>query len=503
MTRASLLRILDNLGGISETEVQELEQLAAAFPYCQTAHLLLAKAAHDRGSMLAAQRLRRAATYAVDRQRLRTLIELPAPLPPAQLAAPADATRVAPAPVLLEIAPQPAPATIPDAEPELLPDAELREAEATTAPDTDNAAALQPTEAPLFDALAAAAASEQQEVSSVATPALSEAEQLVVVPLHSGETQPAAVSTAENAPQPDSAVTFAVELPAASADEPSTEQANSELVTNQEEPGTRPETEITTDTGKAFGVPVTNKTEPESVPEQETLSPESPEAVVVVASAVSPIPSDADVAPHPAEEELPLVAPLIRFPVEEGSSRFEFGLAEPLARAMSTYNLFDVEKAPAKSSTVIPSFWADEEVGYAPGLGSRLGFCLQAQDEYTLDLPPSAFFAPDALLLAHLKQHKPVPPPVPKSIDLIDKFLRSKPRFKAPLPLPPTTEAQADLSVRSTVAEPGLASESLARILARQGKIAKAIEIYERLIVRQPEKKAYFADQIQQLQTHE
>jgi hypothetical protein len=128
---------------------------------------------------------------------------------------------------------------------------------------------------------------------------------------------------------------------------------------------------------------------------------------------------------------------------------------------------------------------------------------LQAQDEYTLDLPPSAFFEPDALLLQHLKQHQPVPPPVPKSIDLIDKFLRSKPRFKAPLPLPPTTEAQADLSVRSTVAEPGLASESLARILARQGKITKAIEIYERLMVRQPEKKAYFADQIQQLKTFE
>jgi hypothetical protein len=118
-------------------------------------------------------------------------------------------------------------------------------------------------------------------------------------------------------------------------------------------------------------------------------------------------------------------------------------------------------------------------------------------------LPPSAFFEPDALLLQHLKQHQPAPPPIPKSIDLIDKFLRSKPRFRAPLPLPPTTEAQADLSVRSTVAEPSLASESLARILARQGKITKAIEIYERLMVRHPEKKAYFADQIQQLQTFE
>ena len=59
MTRASLLHILDHVGSISEAENQELVQLATAFPYCQTAHLLLAKAAHDKGSMLASQRLRR------------------------------------------------------------------------------------------------------------------------------------------------------------------------------------------------------------------------------------------------------------------------------------------------------------------------------------------------------------------------------------------------------------------------------------------------------------
>ena len=62
MTRASLLHILDHVSRISEAEVRELEQLATTFPYCQTAHVLLAKAAHDRGSMLASQRLRRAAT---------------------------------------------------------------------------------------------------------------------------------------------------------------------------------------------------------------------------------------------------------------------------------------------------------------------------------------------------------------------------------------------------------------------------------------------------------
>ena len=66
--------------------------------------------------------------------------------------------------------------------------------------------------------------------------------------------------------------------------------------------------------------------------------------------------------------------------------------------------------------------------------------------------------------------------------------------------LPPTPNAQADLSLRSTRAEPDLASESLARILVRQGKTARAIEIYEKLMVKQPEKMAYFAAQIQSLQ---
>ena len=81
MTRASLLHLLDHVTGISDAEIRELEQLAAAFPYCQTAHVLLAKAAHDRGSMLAGQRLRRAATYAADRELLRQLLEQPATLP--------------------------------------------------------------------------------------------------------------------------------------------------------------------------------------------------------------------------------------------------------------------------------------------------------------------------------------------------------------------------------------------------------------------------------------
>src|SRR5690606_22176988 len=59
---------------ISDQEVEELEKLIVNFPYCQTAHLLIAKAAYDKGSMLSNQKLKKAAIYAANRQLLKKLI---------------------------------------------------------------------------------------------------------------------------------------------------------------------------------------------------------------------------------------------------------------------------------------------------------------------------------------------------------------------------------------------------------------------------------------------
>ncbi|QIL75018.1 hypothetical protein [Hymenobacter sp. HDW8] len=488
MTRASLLHILDNLGGISETEVQELEQLAATFPYCQTAHLLLAKAAHDRGSMLAAQRLRRAATYAVDRQQLRALIELPAPLPPVEAFVPATV-----APVDTESRAH-LPTTVHPTHDDNTPD-ELELLQAAVTTDTDNTE-LQPIDNQLLANTLTPEESDSKEESSA----------FIVI---REERVATAILTSEAVLLDN---TVATSSHATIEEQPEVAQSQYGEVANEfSEQTSEPATEVDALLEKEFVETSTEvnvvASEMESpAPEETELSVEEPLgelADLKVETADLPVTNASEAEPETelTEEELPLLPPPIRPPAEVGISRFEFGLTQTLP--VPTYNLFEVEKAAAKQIVAIPPFWSDEEVGYAPGLGSRLGFCLQAHDEYSLDLPPSAFFEPDALLLQHLKQHQPVPPPVPTSIDLIDKFLRSKPRFRAPLPLPPTTEAQADLSVRSTLAEPSLASESLARILARQGKIGKAIEIYERLMVRQPEKKAYFADQIQQLQTFE
>ncbi|PWK26536.1 hypothetical protein LV89_02384 [Arcicella aurantiaca] len=58
---------------------------------------------------------------------------------------------------------------------------------------------------------------------------------------------------------------------------------------------------------------------------------------------------------------------------------------------------------------------------------------------------------------------------------------------------------QEDLSVRSSKLEKGIVTESYAKILTMQGRKEKAIEVYQKLILKFPEKKAYFASKIKEL----
>ncbi|RFP66624.1 hypothetical protein D0N36_02655 [Hymenobacter lapidiphilus] len=483
MTRASLLRILDHVNGISDDEIRELEQLAAAFPYCQTAHVLLAKTAHDRGSMLAGQRLRRAATYAADRELLRQLLERPAPA-----ALPVDthitsapqthavaAAEVAPvAPVALAAAPLPEPATAPEI------DLFAVEVVSVPAPADETAVADEPAG---HDSLVPAEA-----------------------PANTQDTTAAATTATAN--EPAAAHETAVE-PAAAAPITSSEAVLAELpeVKTPADEGQPASVAEPTDPAKPLATSSTTSEEAADASDDAT------EETAVAEKAVAPIFTNAA---DPADELLPAVAPPIRPPSGAGISRFEFGLGEARLPEPTSYRLpgidndddtfaaEDDELPTTRSATpprVTAPFRADAELGYALGGGSRLGYDLQGRtpDGFALDLPLEAFFEPDALLLAHARAHQPAAKT--SSLDLINRFLKAQPRIKAGtigLPLP--TAEQTDLSVRSSVPAPALASESLAKIMVRQGKTAKAIEIYERLMAKQPGKMAYFAEQIQQLQ---
>ncbi|MBD2716564.1 hypothetical protein KBK19_16090 [Microvirga sp. STR05] len=479
MTRASLLHILDHVSRISEAEVRELEQLATTFPYCQTAHVLLAKAAHDRGSMLASQRLRRAATYATDRQLLRQLLEQPAQEPAALLADAADSTR---------------PATLPAGTAttflQTLGTEDVQALEVSEAEPTYLSVPEDTGEEPV-----AANTTSAELVPSSAEEEGSTSEELAVNILAADNLEDAAVETPLAAEATESATATTIEVTTAPATDPVVAPAASAETAAHSEAGVEvadDEPVDTTDDSSVFEQPIS----------LDANQPAPAEAAVVEQPAPALLPE--------TDELLPAVAPPIRPPVEAGISRFEFGLGgsatPPVSALYQLPGADEEEEEPLPvSRETVPLFRSDAELAYALlGGGSRLGYALQMQDgELTSALPADEFFAPDALLHAHGVAHRPKAEPGPSPFDLINRFLKNQPRLKSPAVRLSLAEEQTDLSVRSTSVVPQLASESLAKIMVKQGKIDKAIEIYERLMVRQPEKSAYFTDQIQQLQTPE
>ncbi|WP_373496755.1 hypothetical protein [Aquiflexum sp.] len=85
-----------------------------------------------------------------------------------------------------------------------------------------------------------------------------------------------------------------------------------------------------------------------------------------------------------------------------------------------------------------------------------------------------------------------------KQLDIIKAF--SKKEFKlATLREMEDFQKQDDLSEKSTHLHPTLLSESYAKLLVKQGKKQKAKEIYQKLMVKFPDKNAYFADLIKEL----
>ncbi len=94
-----------------------------------------------------------------------------------------------------------------------------------------------------------------------------------------------------------------------------------------------------------------------------------------------------------------------------------------------------------------------------------------------------------------LKTKKKVSKPKSQT-KIIEKFIKDEPRITKNSA--PVNDKQ-DMSKKSTEMREDVISESLAKIFVKQGKNAKAIDIYKKLIWKFPQKKALFAAKIEKL----
>jgi hypothetical protein len=97
MDKQTFDKLVTSFDSISTSEASQLEELLATFPYCQTAHLLIAKVSHDKNSMHYPQKLRKASAYVLDRKILHRLIKSTSE-PKAEKTAPVSIPKPIPSP---------------------------------------------------------------------------------------------------------------------------------------------------------------------------------------------------------------------------------------------------------------------------------------------------------------------------------------------------------------------------------------------------------------------
>jgi hypothetical protein len=91
-----------------------------------------------------------------------------------------------------------------------------------------------------------------------------------------------------------------------------------------------------------------------------------------------------------------------------------------------------------------------------------------------------------------------------RQMAIIDSFIENEARMgpiRANLNDVVASEQEDLAKKRNMIFKETVISEGMAKIMVRQGKIERAIEIYEQLMLKKPEKKAYFAEKIKDLTT--
>lgn len=75
MNKQRYIALLKNPSELTKEDIPDITELIDQFPYCQNAHILLAKIQTEIGSMHAAKLARKAALYTSDRTKLKKLLQ--------------------------------------------------------------------------------------------------------------------------------------------------------------------------------------------------------------------------------------------------------------------------------------------------------------------------------------------------------------------------------------------------------------------------------------------
>jgi len=501
MNKAAFLDILHHVSAITDQEISELEKLALNFPYCQSAHLLLAKAAYDRGSMLSNQWLRRAAACATNRQLLKKLIYtsgtdiILAPLEPTA------------EPILAEAAEKPA----------LSPDI-IGGAEKEDQPSSETLIIDQNIETPV--PIIDTPADQSKETSEVNSNTLAEpTEELADLP----QIPEVITPIADNHVQEDDILVE--EVTASSEILKLAETIPLETTPAIIQPELAPElfdeydllfTVDHLNASLPFADPVTAFINSEQTPEtNEEITPEELLPASDFSATASHLNTAAEIVmaddilarQDPIETALDLEEAAVyaqevlidASTTAETIARFDDYLFTPEKEAEGTY---DVNVSKTYQEELIYKVFEANELGYWME-SSRLGEVLLVKNDLATAQP--YYFSPE-LFLEYSQEnelaHYEAPPSsiLTRQFDIIEQFLKLNPKLKSMVHVKVKAEPQEDLSSRSTKIKKTLASENLANILVQQGKVKKAIKIYEHLILKIPDKKAYFASQIEKLQ---
>lgn len=465
MNKSAFLQLIKQASSISDQQTEELEKVAATFPYCQTAHLLLAKSAYDKGSMLSTQRLRRASAYATNRQLLKRIIY-----------------------------------TSPVAEPQF-DEAAVEEQYLAQAEELPEAHAVsvvidEPKEHNdvLSEAVILSESVEEPEVVDPVQAEVTTAESIAKAPLESINQE----EDVEDAILPEDPEEESIrnDFPADKAIlEQPMEKLDSELALLLTIKSLSPSfTDLLAQKPDIDPAPASPVAElPQQTLQQEAIEPQQKEETQVVTP-----PAD-DLATIIAAEAA--LAARTYYSIEDTEE--EAIPAPPHTEPEATSP--EPEEAEVKYAfDEIDMMYQQDVLGYWMS-SSRTGevLVLKEENEFVRERP--AAFHPE-LILEYSKVHGLLKveddrtPALHGQQDIIDQFLKISPRLKMLNNIKLKPEPQEDLSLKSTKIKRGIASESLANIFVKQGKAKKAIKIYEQLILKYPEKKSYFAEQIEKLQ---